>query len=104
MRSLEGAYYEVTYRFLTLKLSGEERSSGVLGLAWGGRGQTEAKPHLGRAAWESMSWTWRRIQLEQQKWAGVAMGASPPPRAQDLRPTVRPRVPQLFAHLLTNAG
>lgn len=70
----------------------EERSSGVLSLAWGRRGQTEAKPQLGGAAWGNLSWTWRRVWLEQQKWVGVAVGAAPPPQAQDLRSMVWPKV------------
>lgn len=87
----------------------EERSSGVLGLAWGHREQTEAKPQLGRAACGNLSWTWTRVQLEQQKWLGARLWV-PPPTAPAPAPGPGSQAQgqtqgaTMFVHLLTDTG
>lgn len=44
---------------------------GMISLAWGGQGQAALAP----------AGTWGRMELEQQKWVGVAVGTHCPPRA-----------------------
>ena len=55
----------------------------MLSLAWGGRGQAALAP----------AGAWGRMELEQHKWVGLAVGTHHPPRAQVFRPAARAEVP-----------
>ena len=86
----------VASSFLTSKPPGEERGFGVHSLAWGGAGRGQApasESSLGKS-----ELALEKVRLEQQKWGEGSVGAGPPPRAQDFRPTCRLRVPQASVH------
>ena len=78
MEPEEGLYL---YRVLTVEPIGEERDSG------------------GCSAWLALApaGAWGRMELEQQKWVGVAVGTHHQPRAQAFRPTARVEVPRIDA-------
>ena len=59
----------------------------------------EERDSGGCSAWLALApaGAWGRMELEQQKWVGVAVGTHHQPRAQAFRPTARVEVPRIDA-------